>query len=143
MKPFRATVPAMTPMATGGRMLAADGDSCPLKKPEWSFWMDSCAKEMIMMTLKTRIPRGSRRRRPTGKRRSRPLRRHCTRRFVGPDDRRAEQVERVVDEGCDEGEGAAPHRRDPLREQEDNVGDDVDVDGLFLTIFGSTSSDQE
>ena len=61
----------------------------------------------------------------------------------GPDDRRAEQVERGVDEGCDEGEGAAPHRRDPLREQEDNVGDDVDVDGLFLTIFVSTSSDQE
>ena len=63
MVPFTTTVATNAPMATGGSVAASLGP------PGSSFVTDSCRicrKETIMMIEKTRIPRGSRRRRPTG-----------------------------------------------------------------------------
>ena len=63
MVPFTTTVATSAPMATGGSVAASLGP------PGSSFVTDSCRicrKETIMMMEKTRIPRGSRRRRPTG-----------------------------------------------------------------------------
>ena len=61
--PFTTTVATNAPMATGGSFAASLGP------PGSSFVIDSSKifrKETIMMIEKTRIPRGSNRRRPTG-----------------------------------------------------------------------------
>ena len=63
MMPFTTIVATSAPMATGGSVAASLGP------PGRSFVTDSwriCRKETIMMMEKTRIPRGSSRRRPTG-----------------------------------------------------------------------------
>ena len=61
--PLITIVATSAPMATGGSVAASLGP------PGRSFVTDSwriCRKETIMMMEKTRIPRGSSRRRPTG-----------------------------------------------------------------------------
>lgn len=63
MMPLITIVAVSAPMATGGSAAASLGP------PGSSFVTDSCRicrKETIMMMEKTRIPRGSSRRRPTG-----------------------------------------------------------------------------
>ena len=77
--PLTTTVAANAPMATGGSVAASLGP------PGSSFVTDSCRicrKETIMMMEKTRIPRGSSRRRPTGNLCCSRRIFHCTSLFV-------------------------------------------------------------